>query len=152
MNEHALWLGYQVVGAALVALGIVGFLARRNLIVMFLAVEMMLQGVALSLVGWGRYHGTLDGQVLVLFVLTVAACEAALAMALALMLFQRRGHLDTAACFRLHEPGQEAQLVEEVSPEGELEEPEPEPAWPHLPPAGVEPQRDPEQEAYRSHV
>ncbi len=57
---------------------------------MFLAVEMMLQGVSLSLVAWGRFHNDWDGQVLVIFILAVAACEAAIAMALILMLFQRK--------------------------------------------------------------
>ncbi len=152
MDSKALLLNIQVVAAALVCIGLVGFLTRRNMIIMFLAVEMILQGVALSFVAWGRYHGSLGGQVMVLFVITVAACEAALAMALALMLFQRRGHLDTAACFALGEPDQVTQVAEEVLPQGEVEEPEPQPQWPHLPPAGRVPQRSPEQDAYRSHV
>ena len=56
---------YLVVGAVLFALGMVGFLARRNLIVMFLSAEMMLQGVAINLVAFARYRGNLDGQVFV---------------------------------------------------------------------------------------
>ena len=51
---------YLLVGAVLFGLGMLGFLSRRNLIVMFLSVEMMLQGIALSLVGFGRYHGNVD--------------------------------------------------------------------------------------------
>ena len=65
------------VGAILFSLGLVGILTRRNLIVMFLAAEMMLQGISVSLVAWSRYHGDWGGHVLVIFVLTVAACEAA---------------------------------------------------------------------------
>ena len=53
---------YLVVGAILFVLGAIGFLTRRNLITMFLSVEMMLQGVALNLVAFGRYHGNLQGQ------------------------------------------------------------------------------------------
>ena len=53
---------YLLVGAALFALGMLGFLSRRNLIVMFLSAEMMLQGVALTLVGFGRYHGNWTGR------------------------------------------------------------------------------------------
>src|SRR5204862_3020497 len=70
---------YLVVGAILFALGMVGFLARRNLIIMFLSAEMMLQGVALNLVAFARFRGNLQGQAFTLFILTVAACEAATA-------------------------------------------------------------------------
>jgi len=80
---------YLVVGAVLFALGMLGFLSRRNLIVMFLSAEMMLQGVAVSLVGFGRYHGTFTGQVFTIVILTVAACEASIALALIVILFNR---------------------------------------------------------------
>ena len=56
----------------------------------------MLQGVSVSLVAWGRYYNDFGGQVLVIFIITVAACEAAIALALVLMLFQRSGRLDIA--------------------------------------------------------
>ena len=71
-----------------------GFLSRRNLIVMFLSAEMMLQGTALTLVGFGRYHGNWTGQVFTIVILTVAACEAAIALALILVLYNRRSSLD----------------------------------------------------------
>ena len=77
-----------------VALGMLGFLSRRNLIVMFLSVEMMLQGVAVSLVGFGRFHGTFTGQVFTIVILTVAACEASIALALIVILFNRTRSLD----------------------------------------------------------
>ncbi|HZY88881.1 MAG TPA: NADH-quinone oxidoreductase subunit NuoK, partial [Gemmataceae bacterium] len=64
---------YLVVGAALFVLGMIGFLSRRNLIVLFLCAEMMLQGVAINLVAFARYRGNLQGQAFVLFILTVAA-------------------------------------------------------------------------------
>ncbi len=85
---------YLVVGAVLFALGMLGFLSRRNLIVMFLSVEMMLQGVALSLVGFGRYHGTFTGQVFTIVILTVAACEASIALALIVILYNQTSSLD----------------------------------------------------------
>ena len=69
-------MSYLLVGAALMVLGMLGFLARRNLIVMFLSTEMMIQGTALTLVGFGRYHGNWTGQVFTIVILTVAACEA----------------------------------------------------------------------------
>ena len=80
---------YLIVGAVLFALGLMGFLARRNLIVMFLCAEMMLQGVAINLVAFARFHGNLQGQSFTLFVITVAACEAGIALALILM-FQKK--------------------------------------------------------------
>src|SRR5271167_4634793 len=85
---------YLLVGAVLFVLGMLGFLSRRNLIVMFLSVEMMLQGVALTLVGFGRYHATFAGQVFTIVILTVAACEASIALALIMILYNRRSSLD----------------------------------------------------------
>ena len=85
MTDGFAWLqNYLLLGTVLFALGLTGFLVRRNLIVMFLCAEMMLQGVSLSLVAWGRFHGNWSGQVLVVFVITVAACEAGIALALVL--------------------------------------------------------------------
>ena len=125
---------YLVVGAALFALGAIGFLARRNLIVMFLCAEMMLQGVAINLVAFARFRGNLQGQAFTLFIVTVAACEAALALALILMLFKRQGSLDVSLWQELREPGWEATEDEEPLPE-----PPPEPPLPRLTPAGKEP-------------
>lgn len=125
---------FLVVGAILFALGAIGFLARRNLIVMFLSAEMMLQGVAINLVAFARYRGNLQGQAFVLFILTVAACEAAIALALILMLYRRRGSLDVSLWQDLREPGQEASEDEEPLPEPPQEKPDP-----HLTPAGTEP-------------
>src|SRR5919202_582148 len=98
---------YLVVGAALFALGLIGFLARRNLIILFLCAEMMLQGVALNLVAFARYRGNLQGQAFTLFIITVAACEAAIALALILMLYRTKHSLDVSVWQDLREPGQE---------------------------------------------
>jgi NADH-quinone oxidoreductase subunit K len=125
---------YLIVGAILFTLGLIGFLARRNLIVMFLSAEMMLQGVALNLVAFARFRGNLQGQAFTLFIVTVAACEAALALALILMLFKRQGSLDVSVWQELREPGWEATEDEEPLPE-----PPPEPPLPRLTPAGKEP-------------
>ena len=83
------------------------------MIVMFLAAEMMLQGVSVSLVAWGRYHNDWGGQVLVIFIIAIAACEAAIALVLVLMLFQRTGRLDVAAWQELREANQPAYVDEE---------------------------------------
>lgn len=136
MNAVALLHNYLIVGAVLFALGMVGFLARRNLIIMFLSVEMMLQGVALNLVAFARFRGNLQGQVFVLFMLTVAACEAGVALALILMLYRRRRSLDVSLWQELREPDMEA-TIDEVP----LPPPEPPPALPKLTPAGLEPKK-----------
>jgi NADH-quinone oxidoreductase subunit K len=125
---------YLVVGAALFALGMIGFLTRRNLIVLFLCAEMMLQGVAINLVAFARYRGNLQGQAFVLFILTVAACEAGVALALILMLYRRKRSLDVSAWQELREAGQEAATDEEPLPPGPREEP-----LPKLTPSGIEP-------------
>lgn len=88
---------FLLTGAVLFCLGLVGFLTRRNLIIMFLCTEMMFQGVVISLVAFARHHGNVTGQTFVIFVLTIAAAEAALALALVVLLFRRRRTLDAAA-------------------------------------------------------
>jgi NADH-quinone oxidoreductase subunit K len=120
---------------------------------MFLCVEMMLQGVSLSLVAWGRYHGALagvpnlDGQMLVIFIIAVAAGEAAIALALILMLVQRSGTLDAVFWQALREEGQEP-YVDRRIPEVRQEER----VWPRLTPAGLQPHVDEEQLAHRPRV
>ncbi len=89
--------GYIILGAVLFALGLVGFLARRNLIVVFLATEVMFQGVVLNAVAFGRWHENLDGQAFALFLLVIAAVEAGLALGLVVLLYRRRGTLDAEA-------------------------------------------------------
>ena len=133
---------YLVVGAILFALGMVGFLTRRNLIVLFLSVEMMLQGVALNLVAFAKFRGDLGGQVLVLFLLAVAACEAAIALALILMLYKRRKSLDVSVWQELREPDQEP-----IEDEGTLPAASGPMEYEHLSPAGAEPpgKKEPEE-------
>jgi len=88
----------MVVGAALFGLGVVGFLTRRNLIIMFLSTEVMFQGVLVNLVAMGlAAGGNLHGQVFGLFVLVIAAVEAGLGLAIIVMLYRRRGTLDAEA-------------------------------------------------------
>jgi NADH-quinone oxidoreductase subunit K len=139
---------YLLVGAALMALGMLGFLSRRNLIVMFLSAEMMLQGVALTLVGFGRYHGNWTGQVFTIVILTVAACEASIALALILILFNRRSSLDVSLWQEIREPGQPAIVERESEAEPELASTGPE-TYPHLLTAGIEPAHPTEGWAHR---
>jgi NADH-quinone oxidoreductase subunit K len=132
-------INYLVIGAALFAIGMLGFLARRNMIVMFLSAEMMLQGVALTLVAFGRYHGNWTGQVFTIVILTVAACEASIALALILILFHRKSSLDVTLWQEIREPGQPATVEppDEAEPVEPFEGPE---TYPHLVPAGIEPE------------
>jgi NADH-quinone oxidoreductase subunit K len=148
MDELALLENYLIVGALLFGIGLVGFFCRRNMIVMFLSAEMMLQGVSVSLVAWGRYHNDWGGQMLVILILTVAACEAAIALAVVLTLFHQSGSLDIAVWQRLREENQPA-YVDRETPDDRAE---PERQWPKLTPAGVEPQPDLEELTHRSHV
>lgn len=162
MDETRLLQAYLLVGAALFGIGLTGFLSRRNMIVMFLCAEMMLQGVSLTLIGFGRYHGSqlvdpakltpstmgaYGGQMLVIFIITVAACEAGIAMALILMLAQRAGKLDAAIWQDLREEGQPA-FVDSRVPEERTEDH----VWPTLTTAGHEPQHDLEENTHRSKV
>jgi NADH-quinone oxidoreductase subunit K len=95
---HSLTLAhFLMTGAVLFCLGMVGFLSRRNLIIMFLCTEMMFQGVVISLVAFSRLHMHVTGQTFVIFVLTIAAAEAALALGLVVMLFRRKRTLDALA-------------------------------------------------------
>jgi NADH-quinone oxidoreductase subunit K len=148
MSEAALLERMLLVGAVLFGLGLVGFCSRRNLIVMFLCAEMMLQGIALSLTAWGRYHNDWGGQVLVIFVLTVAACEAAIALALVLRLYQRSGVLDVAYWQGLREESQPRYVDLEVA---EVSDETPQ-VWPQLTEAGLEPVLDAEELSHRGRV
>jgi NADH-quinone oxidoreductase subunit K len=147
-NEVALLNNYLIVGALLFGIGMVGFLSRRNMIVMFLAVEIMLLGVSLSLVAWSRFHNNFDGQMLVLFIIAIAACESALVLAIVLTLFARRGQLDIADWQTLREANQPL-FQDEPLPEQPPKHPEP---LPHLPPAGVQPEISKEEMDYRPRV
>jgi len=147
MNEVALLRSLLTIGAILFATGVVGLLTRRNLIVMFLSAELSLQGIAVSLVAWSRYHNNLGGQMLVIFIIAVAACEAAIALALFVKLFHDRGTLDVVAWQSLRE--------ENLPPHIDIEVPEPDARdekWPTLTPAGLEPVPDLQQQRHRARV
>jgi len=88
---------YILVSTVLFIIGLVGFLTRRNLIIMFLCTELMFQAAALLMIAFGAYHLNVQGQVFLVFILTVAAAEAALALALVVYLYRRRETLDADA-------------------------------------------------------
>lgn len=147
MMDQTLLQNYLMVGAILFGVGLIGFLVRRNLIVMFLCAEMMLQGVSLSLIAWGRFHNDWGGQMLVVFIITVAACEAGIGLALILMLCKKVGSLDIVLWQSIREDSCSKYIDREV-PEDTLETD----IWPTLTPAGIQPEVDPEEELYRTHV
>ncbi len=81
---------YLVLSAALFTIGAVGVLVRRNAIVVFMSVELMLNAVNLSLVTFSRINGNLEGQVMAFFVMTVAAAEAAVGLSIIVAAFRNR--------------------------------------------------------------
>ena len=81
---------YLGLSAVLFAIGVLGVLVRRNVIVIFMAIELMLNAVNLSFVAFARSLGSMDGQVIVFFVMTVAAAEAAVGLAIILSMFRVR--------------------------------------------------------------
>jgi NADH-quinone oxidoreductase subunit K len=94
---------YLFTSAALFVIGLVGFLTRRNMIVMFLCTELMFQAAAIAMIAFGRFHFDVSGQVFVIFILTVAAAEAALALGLVVLLYRRRDTLSAEAWSELRE-------------------------------------------------
>ena len=81
---------YLMLGGVLFTLGVVGVLTRRNAIVIFMSIELMLNAVNLSLVAYADKFSSYDGQVFVFFVMAVAAAEATVGLAIILALFRRR--------------------------------------------------------------
>jgi NADH-quinone oxidoreductase subunit K len=90
--QHALLLSL-----ALFAVGVVGVFLRRNVITVLMCIELMLNAANLAFVAFSRHWGTLDGQVLVFFVLTVAAAEAAVGLAIVIALTRHKDTLDVDA-------------------------------------------------------
>ncbi len=78
------------VSAVLFTTGVAGVLTRRNALIVFMSIELMLNGVNLSFVGFARQHASLDGHVFAVFVMAVAAAEAAVGLALVILLFRNR--------------------------------------------------------------
>ncbi len=129
---------YLVVGALLFVLGALGFFTRRNLIVLMLSAEMMLHGVSLTLVTFSRMHHNLEGQAFTIFILTVATCEAGLALAVILALYQKSNSLDVELWTDLREADLPPPMAAEDAGERPFVPPEPKP-FPRLTPAGLMP-------------
>ena len=88
---------YLILSGLLFSIGTAGVFLRRNLITVLLSIEIMLNAVNLTFVAVGRYHGSVDGQIITFFVMTVAAAEAAVGLALVISLFRHRETLSPDA-------------------------------------------------------
>lgn len=124
--------------AALFVLGAIGFLTRRNLILMFLSLELMLAGVSMNFIAFGYHYGVMSGQVIGILILTVASCEAALALALIVSLYRRFPTLDVGEWSQLGEASKRSVLPSDFD---ELADEEA--VYPKLTPAGPQPQQRP---------
>jgi NADH-quinone oxidoreductase subunit K len=81
---------YLVLSGILFSIGVIGFLVRRNLIVLFMSIELMLNAANLAFVAFARHLNSMDGQIFVFFVMTVAAAEAAVGLAIILAVFRTK--------------------------------------------------------------
>ena len=85
---------FMGLSAMLFAIGVAGMIIRRNLMVMFMAIELMLNAVNLTFVALGRQLGSMDGQVIVFFAITVAAAEAAIGLGIMIATFRNRATMN----------------------------------------------------------
>ncbi len=87
---------YLMLGAILFTLGVIGVLTRRNAIIVFMSIELMLNSVNLTLVAFARFLDSLDGQIAVFLVMTVAAAEVAVGLALIVAIYRKKEtiHID----------------------------------------------------------
>jgi NADH-quinone oxidoreductase subunit K len=92
-------LWYQLLAAVLFTIGVVGVLVRRSALIIFMSIELMLNAVNLSLIAFSRQHGTMDGHILVFFVMAVAAAEVSIGLAIIVAIFRNR---ETASVDDVH--------------------------------------------------
>ncbi len=87
--------GYATVSMILFSLGAIGVVSRRNVFVIYMSLELMLNGINLFLVTFARYHFNMDGQILSMMIIAVAAAEAAIFLSVIILLFRTKKSLDT---------------------------------------------------------
>ena len=94
---------YLVVSAVLFCLGVLGVIMRRNLLVMYMGLELMLNAANLALVAFSRFNNNLNGQIMVFFIITVAAAEVAVGLALIVALYRKRqtAHVEDLTSMKL---------------------------------------------------
>jgi len=81
---------YLLVSGALFSIGLLGVIVRRNLLIIYMSLELMLNAANVALVAMSRFNGNLDGQVMVFFIITVAAAEVSVGLALIVALYRKR--------------------------------------------------------------
>ncbi len=87
---------YMILSVVLFAIGFVGFIIRRNIVVMFMCAELMLNAANLNFIGYSAEWGNVTGQTFAVFVIAVAAAEAAIGLAILMLLFRRRATISAA--------------------------------------------------------
>ena len=94
---------YLIVSALLFSLGLLGVIVRRNLLVIYMSLELMLNAANLALVAFSHFKNNLDGQVMVFFIITVAAAEVAVGLALIVALYRKRqtAHVEDLTSMKL---------------------------------------------------
>ena len=94
---------YLVISAVLFCLGVLGVILRRNLLVMYMGLELMLNAANLALVSFSRFNNNLNGQIMVFFIITVAAAEVAVGLALIVALYRKRqsAHVEDLTSMKL---------------------------------------------------
>src|SRR2546422_10879620 len=94
---------YLVVSILLFCLGLAGVIARRNLLIIYMSIELMLNAANLALVAFSRFNNNLDGQVVVFFIITVAAAEVSVGLALIVALYRKRrtAHVEDLTSMKL---------------------------------------------------
>jgi NADH-quinone oxidoreductase subunit K len=85
---------YLILSLALLIVGVVGVLTRRNAIIVLMSIELMLNAVNINLIAFSRLHGSVDGQVFAIFVMTAAAAEAAVGLGIILAFFRNHKTVD----------------------------------------------------------
>jgi NADH-quinone oxidoreductase subunit K len=85
---------YLILSAVVFSIGVVGVLIRRNLIVILMSIELMLNAVNLTFIAFSRFLGSMEGQVVVFFVMAVAAAEAVIGLAIVISVYRHRQSLD----------------------------------------------------------
>lgn len=117
MDDSQLLLNTLILGALLFAIGTIGFVSRRNLIVMMLSAGMMLQGITLTLAAFSSFHREWSGQLLALFALALTAIEGALALALIILFVRREHSFDISIWQTLRDPAVPLDRGDDLEPD-----------------------------------
>ena len=86
---------FVILGLILFSIGVIGVIARRNIFVIYMSIELMLNGINLIFVAFSRYHLNMDGQIIAILLIAVAAVEAAVFLSVIILLFRSKKSLDT---------------------------------------------------------